>query len=63
MEGWEIFFFCVGAIHVASFIYYILIFLRRHCCIRKLDLVKRYGEGSWALVTGASDGIGAEYCI
>jgi 17beta-estradiol 17-dehydrogenase / very-long-chain 3-oxoacyl-CoA reductase len=21
-----------------------------------------YGKGSWALVTGASDGIGAEYC-
>lgn len=23
----------------------------------------RYGKGSWALVTGASDGIGAEYCM
>ena len=30
---------------------------------KQLDLVKRYGEGSWALVTGASTGIGAEYCM
>jgi len=26
------------------------------------DLVKRYG-GGWALVTGASDGIGKAYCL
>jgi len=30
---------------------------------QELDLLKRYGgPGTWALVTGASDGIGAEYC-
>ena len=27
-----------------------------------LDLPARYGKGSWVLVTGASDGLGAEFC-
>lgn len=26
------------------------------------DLYKRYGKGSWAVVTGASDGIGEGFC-
>lgn len=26
------------------------------------NLLLRYGEGSWALVTGGSDGIGKAYC-
>ena len=55
--------FAVGLVHVISFIYGIVIFLRRHCYLKKLDLCERYGIGSWALVTGASDGIGAEYCL
>ncbi|CAI2375809.1 unnamed protein product [Moneuplotes crassus] len=37
------------------------------CLIRNylrqpLDLAKRYGKGSWAIVTGSTGGIGAEYC-
>ena len=27
------------------------------------DLAQRYGKGSWALVTGASDGLGKQYAI
>lgn len=27
-----------------------------------MNLVERYGKNTWALVTGASDGFGAEYC-
>ena len=27
------------------------------------NFIKRYGEGSWVLVTGASDGIGKAYCL
>jgi 17beta-estradiol 17-dehydrogenase / very-long-chain 3-oxoacyl-CoA reductase len=27
------------------------------------DLAKKYGVGTWAVVTGASDGIGKEYCF
>ena len=29
---------------------------------KPLNLTERYGEGSWVLITGASDGIGAEFC-
>jgi FlaA1/EpsC-like NDP-sugar epimerase len=30
---------------------------------KEVDLLKRYGgRGTWAFVTGASDGIGAEFC-
>lgn len=36
----------------------------RNCFRWGKDLLSRYGgEGTWALVTGASDGIGAEFCI
>ena len=39
-------------------------FMRQHFIhCGQPDLMKRYqGEGTWALVTGASDGIGASYC-
>jgi 17beta-estradiol 17-dehydrogenase / very-long-chain 3-oxoacyl-CoA reductase len=29
----------------------------------KRNLVGRYGENSWAVVTGGSDGIGKEFCV
>jgi 17beta-estradiol 17-dehydrogenase / very-long-chain 3-oxoacyl-CoA reductase len=29
---------------------------------RSPDLKKKYGENSWAVVTGASDGIGQGFC-
>jgi len=29
--------------------------------IRRQDLLKKYGEGTWALVTGSTDGIGLEF--
>lgn len=34
----------------------------RVCLRPRRKLLKRYGEGSYALVTGASDGIGKEFC-
>ena len=60
---WTTLLFCVGLIHVAYFIYGVVGFIRKHCLLKKLDLKSRYGSGSWALVTGGSDGIGAEYCL
>jgi len=40
----------------------IIIFYKKF--IRKpLNLTERYGEGSYALITGATDGIGKEFCI
>lgn len=40
--------------------------MNQHCIRGRKDLLKRYGDsavqgGSWAVVTGASDGIGAEF--
>ena len=60
---WTTLFFCVGMIHVIYFIWGIVCFIRKNCFMRKLDLQARYGPGTWALVTGASDGIGAEFCV
>ena len=54
--------FVIGAYYLASLLGYFVQFLLINIVRRKLDLLKRYGEGSWALVTGASDGFGAEYC-
>ena len=37
-------------------------FLSRQFCRRKIDHLQRYGgKGTWALVTGSSDGIGLEF--
>lgn len=60
---WEILFFIVGLIHVAYFVWGFMDLIRKHCLLKRHKMLDRYGEGSWALVTGASDGIGAEYCI
>jgi len=40
-----------------------LLTARKFLMRSKLDLLQRYGgKGTWALVTGASDGIGLEFC-
>lgn len=39
-----------------------LLFVYRYFLRRKLDLLSRYGKGSYALVTGGTDGIGQEFC-
>jgi len=31
--------------------------------VQPYDLIERYGRNSWAVVTGASDGIGRAYAI
>ena len=59
---WETLFFYVGLIHVIYFVYGCFVYVNKHCLRKKLDLLNRYGQGSWALVTGASRGIGAEFC-
>lgn len=47
-------------IHSTCFVVRMLI---RNYMRKSLDLPTRYGKGSWALVTGATGGIGEEYCI
>ena len=52
----------IGVYYLVSLVAYTANFLLIHLIRRRLDLLKRYGANSWALVTGASDGFGAEYC-
>jgi FlaA1/EpsC-like NDP-sugar epimerase len=37
-------------------------FINRHLIRTNVNLIERYGKGSWTVVTGAGDGIGAEFC-
>ena len=37
--------------------------LPRHFIVPRCNLIARYGKGSWALITGASNGIGKEYAF
>ena len=53
--GFGIFSFVQICIAVAQMI-------NRHLIRRPLDLAERYGKGSWAVVTGATGGIGEEFC-
>ncbi len=39
-------------------IYRLLLWIYRVTLRKRLDFKSRYGEGSWALITGATDGIG-----
>ena len=57
----------IGAIKGSQLIFGVLGFLYQHFIRSRPDLYKRYADpsitgGSWAVVTGASDGIGAEFC-
>ena len=55
----------IGLLVTLHFTIALLIFVHRHLFMKKKDLIARYGQskgGSWALVTGAGDGIGAEFC-
>jgi 17beta-estradiol 17-dehydrogenase / very-long-chain 3-oxoacyl-CoA reductase len=51
----------LGAIRLIHIVVYLIHVVRRFCIRPNQDLLQRYGKGSWALITGASDGIGAEY--
>ena len=51
----------IGVFTVVQPVYKILRALFIHFG-KGIDLQKKYGEGSWALVTGATDGIGFGFC-
>ena len=54
----------IGLVKLANLAISLANTLKRHCLRSKKPLLSRYGgKGTWALVTGASDGIGAETCI
>ena len=53
----------LGAWKIIQFLIAFVQFLDRHCRRKQKNLLRRYGgNGTWALVTGGSDGIGAEFC-
>jgi 17beta-estradiol 17-dehydrogenase / very-long-chain 3-oxoacyl-CoA reductase len=56
--------FILGALKLISIILAILDCIYRHFVRKPYNLLVRYGKdfNTWALITGASDGIGAEYC-
>ena len=55
------FLIAIGVFAVLKPVFNILVSLWHH--YRKSDdLPKRYGKGTWALVTGATDGIGFGFC-
>ena len=51
-----------GTIKLLIFMHALVSFIVRHLFRGKSDLLTKYGKDSWVVVTGASDGIGAEYC-
>ena len=52
----------IGILVVARKIIKGLLGVYRAFLRKRRNLIKRYGKNTWALVTGASDGIGQEFC-
>jgi 17beta-estradiol 17-dehydrogenase / very-long-chain 3-oxoacyl-CoA reductase len=59
---WKICLF-IGFIKLAIFLYETYNFVIRHFFRSRLNLKERYGEGSWVVITGSSDGIGAAFAL
>ena len=57
------FLLALGTLKLLSAFISLLGALERHYMRGKMDHLARYGgKGTWALVTGATDGIGLEFC-
>ena len=55
-------FLAVGTAKLLSALWSFQRFVRQHFLTwEHANLCERYGKGGWAVITGASDGIGAEY--
>ena len=52
----------IGAYKLLCLLYAVAYFVYRYGFMKRLDLASRYGKGSWAVVTGATAGIGLEFC-
>ena len=51
-----------GVYNLSKSALYTLKSFLKYCVLPRRDLYSRYG-GGWALVTGASDGLGKQYCF
>lgn len=55
--------YIVGLLSLLSIVQKCVLFIQRHLHEQKTqNLLEKYGKDSWVVVTGASDGLGAEYC-
>lgn len=52
----------LGLVGLVKVIIWLYEYVRSLCLLKKLPLTQIYGQDSWVVVTGASDGIGLEYC-
>ena len=53
----------LGTLKLAVLLHGVFGFIVQHYLRKKVNFLERYGgKGTWALVTGASDGIGLEFC-
>ena len=57
---WSLIFY-VGLIRMGSYLYSCVMLLKKYYIQKQLNLIDRYGKGSYALVTGGANGIGLEY--
>ena len=52
----------LGSVKLLILLTMLMNFVQRQFLRKKMDLLKRYGgKGTWALVTGSTDGIGLEF--
>jgi len=55
------FIYIIVVYQLLLFLFYTLRFLHRHFMMRKINLLERYGENSYAMITGASSGQGYHF--
>jgi hypothetical protein len=48
----------IGTYILLRMLYHIWLCIQEVFLIKELDLLNRYGRGSWAFITGSTDGIG-----
>ena len=52
----------LGLIGLVKVIIWLYSYIKSLCLLKALPLTEVYGKNSWVVVTGATDGIGLEYC-
>ena len=53
----------LGAIQVLKAMYGVSSSFMKYIVLPRHNFAERYGKGSWAVVTGGSDGIGKQYAL
>ena len=53
----------IGYYIIARLLYGLFRVVQEVFIMKELDLQERYGRGSWAFVTGCTDGIGLEFAV